>query len=233
MRLSTLVLSTTLGLLAVGVVAPQAAQAQHIPSGYSFIETRHEAGVFGGWIDPDTGPFGFGPGAGPLVGLRYAIELSGPLSLEGVASTILGERDVVDPRRSAGNRVIGQEDAFLTSIDARLKFAFNGRRTWYGFGPYIMAGGGAVFDVAGSGPLDAELEDTDRYSFSTSFLGVLGGGVRFFPAERLMLRFDAENRFWKIRTPAGFSDEDLNLGPVSRDQWVRGLGLTVGAAIRF
>lgn len=220
-------------LLIPGLASPRSSAAQSIPSPYRFIETRQEAGVFGGWIDPDTGPFGFGPGAGTLVGMRYAIELSGPLSLEGVASTILGERDVVDPRRSAGNRVIGQEDSFLTSIDARLKFAFNGRRTWYGLGPYIMAGGGAVFDVAGEGPLDRELDDTDRYSFDTSFLGVLGGGIRFFPVERIMLRVDAESRFWKIKTPSGFSDPDLNLGSVSRDQWVQGLGLTLGGAFRF
>lgn len=232
MRLTPAFLMAAL-LLIQGLASPRSSAAQSIPSPYRFIETRQEAGVFGGWIDPDTGPFGFGPGAGTLVGVRYAIELSGPLSLEGVASTILGERDVVDPRRSAGNRVIGQEDSFLTSIDARLKFAFNGRRTWYGLGPYIMVGGGAVFDVAGEGPLDRELDDTDRYSFDTSFLGILGGGVRFFPVERIMFRVDAESRFWKIKTPSGFSDPDLNLGPVSRDQWVQGLGLTLGAAIRF
>jgi hypothetical protein len=220
-------------LLVAGVASPRASAAQSIPSPYRFIETRHEAGAFGGWLDPDTGPFGFGPGAGPLVGLRYAIELSGPFSLEGVASTLLGERDVVDPRRSEGSRVIGQEDAFLTSVDARLKFALNGRRTWHGFGPYLMAGGGVVFDVAGEGALDLELEDTDRYTFDTSFLGLLGGGVRFFPVEGFMIRADVESRFWKIKTPSGFSDPDLNLGPVSRDQWVAGLGLTLGAAIRF
>lgn len=232
MRLPPTILTVAL-LLPAGLAAPRASSAQSIPSPYRFIETRHEGGVFGGWIDPDTGPFGFGPGAGTLVGMRYAIELSGPLSLEGVASTILGERDVVDPRRSAGNRVIGQEDSFLTSIDARLKFAFNGRRTWHGMGPYVMAGGGAVFDVAGEGSLDRELDDTDRYSFDTSFLGILGAGVRFLPVERFMIRVDAESRFWKIKTPSGFSDPDLNLGPVSRDQWVQGLGITLGGAIRF
>lgn len=219
--------------LLTGVSLPASGAGQTIPSPYSFIETRHEAGAFGGWIDPDTGPFGFGPGAGSLVGLRYAIELSGPFSLEAVGSTILGERDVVDPRRSAGNRVIGQEDSFLTSVDARLKFALNGRRTWHGLGPYLTAGGGVVFDLAGEGALDRELEDTDRFGFDTSFLGILGGGVRFFPAARLMFRVDAESRFWKIKTPSGFSDPDLNLGPVSEDQWVTGLGITLGAAIRF
>lgn len=220
---------------AVGLAGafPRSSSGQTIPSPYRFIETRHEAGAFGGILEPDTGPFGFGPGQGILSGLRYSIELSGPFSLEGVTSVLLGERDVVDPRRAEGSRVVGRADTRLTSLDGRLKFALNGRRTWHGLGPYLLAGGGVVFDLAGESPADRELEDRDRYSFDTSFLGILGGGIRFLPSERLQFRVDAESRFWKLRTPAGFSDQDLNLGPVSREQWVSGLGLTLGAALRF
>jgi len=224
--------------LIVGAVVASAfssdrASAQSIPSPYRFIETVHEIGLFGGYVQPDTGPFEFGPGEGPLIGARYAIELSGPFSLEAVSAVQLSERNVVDPRRSEGDRIIGQTDAIMTSIDGRLKFALNGRRTWYGFGPFLTAGGGIVFDAVGRGDLDRELEEEDRYNFSPSFLGIVGGGVRYSVSERIMLRADVDGRLWKITTPQGFSDPALRLGPVERDQWVAGLGWTLGAAIRF
>jgi hypothetical protein len=219
--------------LLLWVVAPAASSAQSIPSAYRFIETRHEAGAFAGLISMDTGPFEFGPEGGILTGLRYALELSGPFSLEGVTSLVAGERSVVDPRRAEGSRIIGTADTYLTSVDARLKFALNGRRTWYGLGPYLTAGGGFLFDLAGEGELDRELDEDDRFSQGNSFLGVMGGGIRFFPTERLVLRADLEGRFWKIGTPSGFSEAALGLGPVERDQWVSGWGFMLGAALRF
>lgn len=222
-----------LALMFAALFQAAPASAQRISSPYQFIETRQEVGVFGGYLSADTGPFEFGPEGGLLTGVRYSIELSGPFSLEGVGSVMAGERSVVDPRRAEGNRIIGTADTWLTSLDARLKFAFNGRRTWYGLGPYLTAGGGFILDVAGEDALDLELEEEDRFSQGTSFLGVLGGGVRFFPTDRLMLRTDLEGRFWKIETPSGFSDPDLALPNVERDQWISGWGFTLGAAWRF
>lgn len=226
-------LRPALVLLLTAAVGPALASAQQIPSPYQFIETRQEVGVFAGYLSADTGPFEFGPDGGLLTGVRYSIELSGPFSLEGVGSVMAGERSVVDPRRSEGSRIIGSADTWLTSLDARLKFALNGRRTWHGLGPYLTAGGGFVLDVAGDDPLDLELEEEDRFSQGTSFLGVMGGGIRFFASQRLMLRADVEGRFWKIETPSGFSDPDLAIPNVERDQWVSGWGLTLGAAWRF
>jgi len=219
--------------LLLWAIFPALASSQSIPSPYRFIETRHEAGAFVGLISMDTGPFEFGPEGGLLSGLRYALELTGPLSLEGVASLVAGERSVVDPRRAEGSRIIGTADTYLTSVDARLKFAFNGRRTWHGLGPYLTAGGGFLFDLAGEGEWDRELDEDDRFSQGNSFLGVMGGGLRFFPMERLVLRADLEGRFWKIGTPSGFSDAALGLGPVERDRWVSGWGFMLGAALRF
>ncbi len=226
-------LRLALALLLAAVIQPAPASAQRIPSPYQFIETRQEVGGFGGYLSADTGPFEFGPEGGLLTGVRYSIELSGPFSLEGVGSVMAGERSVVDPRRAEGSRIIGSADTWLTSLDARLKFALNGRRTWHGLGPYLTAGGGFITDLAGDDALDLELEEEDRFSQGASFLGVLGGGVRFFPSERLMLRTDLEGRFWKIETPSGFSDPDLALPNVERDQWISGWGFTLGAAWRF
>lgn len=226
-------LRSAIALLLAAALTPALATAQRIPSPYRFIDTRQELGAFAGYLSADTGPFEFGPEGGLLTGVRYSIELSGPFSLEGVGSVVAGERSVVDPRRSEGSRIIGSANTYLTSLDARLKFALNGRRTWRGLGPYLTAGGGFVLDVAGEDELDLQLEEEDRFSQGTSFLGVMGGGVRFFPSRRLMLRADLEGRFWKIETPSGFSDPDLAIPNVERDQWISGWGFTLGAALRF
>jgi len=219
--------------LAATLLLPLAAAAQSIPSPYRFIEARQEAGFFAGWVDQDPGQVGVGPGAGPIYGAKYSIELAGPMSLEGVAAANPTTREVLDPRRLEGNRLIGEEDALLLSADARFKLALNGRRTWYGIGPYLMAGGGAIFDAAGAGEVDGELLSDDRFGFRTSFLGLLGAGVRILPGDRLQFRVDADSRFYKLTTPRGWGDSALELGDIPPDEWVRGTVLTFGAALRF
>lgn len=217
---------------------PAAIAAQEIASPYSYIETGQEAGAFIGTIDPGTGRFGLGPGEGTLYGLRYSIELSGPFSLEGVARTLSSSREVrePDPATEEGVRTLGEADALVTSVDGRLKFSLPGRRTWYGLGPYAVAGGGLAFDLAGSAPADTEVElAEDRFEFGTSFLGVLGAGVRWLPSDRFQIRGEVDLNLWQLDTPEGYRDPERELGfeAVPESEWVSGLGATVGIAFRW
>ena len=75
-----------------------AASAQTIPSPFTFIERKQEAGLATGYTSAETGRFGLGPSGGLLLGGRYAVELSGPLSLEGHVGVISGTRDIVKDR---------------------------------------------------------------------------------------------------------------------------------------
>jgi len=217
------------------LLAAGSARGQEIPSAYRYIETAHEAGGFGGILSPGTGQFDLGPKPGPVGGVRYAIELSGPFSLEGVGRALVSERDLRDPRRPVGDRKVGTADALITSVDARLKFSLNGRRTWHGLGPYVLAGAGLAFDLAGEPAVDPDvLPAVHRFDFGTSFVGLMGLGVRWIPRDDFVVRLDGEFDLWQLDTPSGYLENpEFFENPPPENEWVGAVGLTLGAAIRW
>lgn len=207
--------------------------AQRVPSPYRFFETSQEVTVFGGWLSPGRGPFDLGPGPGPVLGARYGIEVSGPISLEGVVSYVPTTRNVVDPGRAEGDRIIGEADAELLVIDARVKLSLTGRRMWNRLNPYLLAGGGVSIDLSGGEPLDERLLVDDRFEMGTGFVGLAGGGLRWFPTDRVVLRGDALLNLWRLDTPDGWRDPTRELPIVGETEWVSGPLLTLGIGYRF
>lgn len=224
-----------LSALALGAVllAPSMAVGQDLPSAYTFIETRQEAGLFGGYVSAATGRFGYGPPGGLMYGGRYALHLSGPLALEGVAGVINGTRDVINPARAEGDRVIGEGDVRLTTLDARLRLSATGDRAWHGLSPFLLFGGGVAFDVADAAEADAMLEERDVFEFGTSFFGTLGVGTRWFASERFVVRTDGTFSLWRLKTPPGFSDSDRAFTAVEDSEWVRGISISVSLLYRW
>lgn len=222
-------------LLFISFTGPAEGDAQSIPSPYRYIETGQEVGLFIGTMSPGTGRFDLGPDAGTSYGVRYSVEISGPFSLEGVGRALSSERAVVDPRKVEEERKVGVADALVTSVDARIKFSLTGRRTWRGVGPYALLGGGLAMDLAGSPQADEELAARDRFDFGTSFLGVLGGGLRWLPTDRVVVRSDAVLNLWQIDTPGGWREQGrgLDLESPPESEWVSGLSLTAGIAFRW
>lgn len=220
-------------LCAVAALPPALSAAQSIPSPYRYIETRQEAGLILGKASVNTGRFGYGPSGGTIMGLRWGINLSGPMGLEVVATGIKGTRDVIDPSHAEGNRVVGKADVLLGTFDGRLRFTLTGDRTWHELAPFMVAGAGLVFDLSGSQPADALLDASDQFKFNASFFGTMGGGVRWMLSERLELRGDAVFSLWKLKTPPGFSDPTLGFISVAKSEWTNGGHLTLSTAIRF
>ena len=220
-------------ICAAGFLRADEAAGQTIASPYSFLEERQSVGAFAGFLDTNTGGFGYGPSGGLWVGGRYEVELTGPLSLEGVAGVIDGTRDVVSPGRPPGDRVIGEAETLITTFEARLKFSMMGNRSWHGFSPFVLAGGGLAVDVAEPPALDEQLEEDEIFDFGPSFLGTLGGGIRWFATDRFTLRTDALFSLWKISTPLGFGDPQYNFGPLPEGEWVSGFSVTGGLSFRW
>ena len=220
--------------LALGpILGPGALTSQTIPSPYRFLESKQEAGLFAGYMSPGTGRFGFGPGPGPAWGVRYGVNLSGPFGLEGVVTHLPTTRDIIDPGRVEGDRVIGEMSAQMVMIDARLRFTLTGDRTWHGISPFVMTGGGVVFDVSNDeSDRDLILTD-DRFKFGTSVLGMFGGGVRWFPFERILVRAEYGLVLWRLKTPPGYSDPERAFKGVDEKEWVSGPSYTLGIAFRF
>jgi hypothetical protein len=220
-------------LLPAVLTVPDGAAAQAIPSAYSFIEEGQEVGAFAGYLSAATGRFGFGPSGGLWLGGRYGLELAGPLSLEGVVGAVSGTRDIISPGRPEGDRVIGEGDVLITTIDGRLKFSLVGRRAWHGVSPFIVAGGGIAMDVAESPEADEALESDEVFDFGTSFFGTMGFGTRWFLSPRFALRADALFSLWKIKTPVGFGDPQYGFESVQEGEWVRGLSITGALLFRW
>jgi len=208
-------------------------KGQTIPSPFRFVETRQEAGLFAGFSTPGTGRFGFGPGSGVLLGARYAIRLSGPLAAEAVLGYLASTRDVIDPRRVEGSRVVGDAGAAIVTLDGRLRFSLTGDRTWHGLNPFLLVGGGVAFDAAGKDASDAILESDDRFEFRTTPTGIFGGGMRWFVSDRLLIRSDLSLGIWRLRTPRGYLDPDRDLTGVGKKEWVSGPTFSLGAAIHY
>ena len=216
-----------------GTVLAEPAAAQRVPSPYRFFETSQEVTLFGGWVSPGRGSLEIGPGPGPVLGARYGIELSGPISLEGVVSYIPTTRRVVDPARLEGDRVIGEADAELAVVDVRLKLSITGRRTWNSLNPFLIAGGGVSIDLSGTEPLDERLLADDRFDMGTGFVGVAGAGLRWFASDRFVARGDALLNLWRLDVPQGWRDPTRELPVVGDSEWVSGPLLTLGLGYRF
>lgn len=212
---------------------PAAVSGQTIPSPYRYLEHGQEVGVVSGYLNLAAGSLDLGPKSSAFVGGRYALELSGPLSVEGLLFHVPTTRDVVDPRRAEGDRTIGETDASLFMADARLAFAVTGRRTWHGVSPYVFAGVGAALDAAGLGEAENVLLEEDRFDFGTVFTGSGGAGMRWAPSDRIMVRLDSNIVLWRLRTPQGFGQPGKELEDVAEREWVRGFGFALGAAWRF
>jgi hypothetical protein len=212
---------------------PPVLEAQTIPSPFRYLERRQEVGVFYGHMGTSTGRFDYGPRSGSALGLRYGLELAGPVSLEAVTGVVNSTRNVVDPSRVEGDRIIGTADSRIAVLDARLKFSFVGRRSWHGISPFLVGGGGIAFDTSGRSELDDVLLPEDVFDFGSSFFGTLGVGNRWFLTESIALRGDAIFSLWKVDTPPGFSEPSRGFEAVENGEWLRGSTFSLSLLYRW
>lgn len=222
-----------LALALVAGAGPLPLLAQTIPSAFERIEHSQEAGPFVGSFRGSEGSVGFGPGPGLITGGRYAVELGGPFSFEGVAGFLFGARDVIDPERPEGNRITGESDVQMLLVEARIKFALTGRRTWHRISPHLIFGGGVAHDFAGLQVDDERILEDDRFTFGTAFMATTGGGIRLFLSDRLSARAEALVHIWQLDTPDGYAEVGRGFEGIEESEWVNGLGLMVGLAYRF
>lgn len=219
--------------LAVLLTAPSTMTAQTVPSPYRFVEAGQEAGVFAGAFRGDPGRFGFGPGNGLLYGARYAVHLTNALIVDVEGAYIDATRDVVDPAREEGTRVVGEAPADLFFVHGRLRWSLTGRRTWRGVMPYVFAGGSLGFGMSGITDIDRELEASDRFEFGTEPGASLGAGARVHLSPRWALRVDGALLLNKIGTPNGYRTPEREFEAVAESEWTSNSGFTLGLSYLF
>jgi opacity protein-like surface antigen len=212
------------------------AAAQRIDTPYRFFEQRQAAGLFAGHISTDKGAIGLGPESGSALGGRYHIRLGGPFFLEAEALYFPTTRAVLDTVvvDSAFQRA-GEADIALVTGLLSLRFHMTGQRTWHRFLPFLLAGAGVSTVVENEDAAEEDIPSEFRYDFGTTFAGQIGGGIEWFPAERLAVRFDARSVLWQIKAPDGLllrGQAQLDR-PLPQDEWVNNLTFSVGLSFHF
>ncbi len=218
--------------LGLSFALPSGLSGQNVPSPFRYIETNIAGGLFGGYLWMDSGDLDLGPTPAPIVGGRFTIHFTGPISGEVDLAYSPSERTVYSRDETVTDELVlvseGTTEAGLVLANAGLRLQLTGERTWHDLAPFITVGGGIVSDISGSDELEAEIEVAERVDFGPGFAVSLGAGADWFPTEHLSFRVDATDRVWRITVPTGFTasgEEDTD--------WTHNLGLSLGASLHF
>jgi hypothetical protein len=209
--------------------------AQRIDSPYRFLDHGQHVGLFGGYIAADEGVLGIGPEAGPALGARWALRVSGPFSVGAEVAFMPTKRTVRDTVFVAADsmfRSIGEADMSLLTVMGNLRVNLTGARTWNSIQPFVLLGAGVALNLAGETAQEAELDPTQRFDFGTSFAGQFGAGADWFPTSRVSLSLDARNMLWKLNAPDAFRLTE-NGRRFAGSEWEQNLAVTVGLSFHF
>ncbi len=224
------ILIGAVALLAVGS-SSVAAQVGHEPakSPYADLEYKQELTPLAGWVLAGTDEAKVAPKSGPMVGLRYELQLAGPLALTSEVTNMFSERNVVNPLNPAKTRQLGTEKTNVLSADLGLALNLTGRKSWHSLVPQVRGGVGVMHSSA---------SDSTGFSFGTPFAFALGGGLKFAPGRRWMLRGDVTQRIFHLSYPESFyrlaSDNTAVVGAqTAKSFYTHQTALTVGVSYLF
>jgi hypothetical protein len=220
------------GVVALLAALPAAAQVGYDPatSPYRDLEHKQEITWLVGYVRARHDPAGIAPGSALSTGVRYEINLVGPLALSADVVRTLSERNVIDPSLPRATRSLGTESAAVYGADVALALDLTGRKSWHHLVPQVRAGLGAMTSSA--------KDESSGYSFGTPFAFSFGGGLKFVPGGRLQLRMDVTDRVFKLSYPDSYyrnaSDNTSVLDPTTpRSFYTHHTGLTVGVSYLF
>lgn len=227
-----------IGAVTVGVaLSPRgvAAQEESIDTPYRWIERGTRVGLVGGYMFTNRGDPPFGPGSSPYLAGRLRARLSSPLSLEIGIGYGNSNEYVIDPRLEGGPAVVDTVDADWLIIEASLQFALTGARSYHGFQPFILLGGGVLQGLStGQSDALASPQAPFKYEIGTAGLVHLGIGAEYDLSSRWGLSFEARDNLWRVKTPEGWFRLDvlqniLDSGAVAPDnaQWTHNFEVTL------
>lgn len=205
-------------------------RAQSIPSPFEYIEKKHSVGLFGGYLNTNTGSRDVGPEPGPVFGARYGIQLTGPLSGEVALSFAPSSRQIYSrPVTSEPDlAVAGEANAGLFIAEAGFRFHLTGARTWNRLAPFIVATAGVVTDLASKANIEDSIPEDQRFDFGPGFAAGAGVGTDFFVTDWLSVRAEAKDYLWRFTYPIGLAADEE-----STREWTHNFGVLVGAAFHF
>lgn len=178
----------------------------------------------------DRGELRLGPGTGTAVGITYGLEVKGAVALEANVLSIRANREVYRPTTTQTIEFLGDVTTDLIGAEIRARFSIPGARTWHGFSPYLVGGGGMFATMGGRSELEVDLNPAQYLEFDRKGVWLAGAGTRWYPTESVGIRAEATWRTWVIEVPSAFSLVTLPIGrPPLSEERVSGISLTLGA----
>ena len=216
------------------VAAPSLAQVGHEPasSPYHDIPYKQEITLFGGSYQGAIGKAGVGPSGGPVIGVRYAIHLGGPVEATANVARVATSRMVKDPAKSGDERLVGEQSFGLYMADVGLALNLTGRKSYHRFVPVVGAGLGIV---SGSGS-----PDVGGFKVGTPFALNFRAAIRFVPEGNFSARLELADNMFQLSYPASyFRSPPIGEGaPIlsttaGDNQWTHHRMLTLGISYLF
>ncbi|MDH3291694.1 MAG: hypothetical protein OEO20_07230 [Gemmatimonadota bacterium] len=200
--------SAIVAIVSISATAPSGhAQVGHPPgsSPYRDLRSKYQVSLTGGYSWGTGGKVEVGPARGRFGGMRFDLHLAGPGAVQLGVNVGDFDRLLLDPSQAPDARVLGTAKQSIIMVDAGLNLVLTGAKTWYGFAPYA----GASLGLALGGDVPAA-DTLSVFKFSTKFLVGPQIGFRWFPIERISLRFEARDVIWRLTYPNQFFDPPAN-----------------------
>jgi hypothetical protein len=214
--------------------APALAQVGHEPSSspYRDLPFRQEITLYGGSYQGAIGKAGVGPTGGPVIGVRYAIRLGGPVEATAHVARASTSRMVKDPLKVGAERQVGEQSFGLYMADVGLALNLTGQKSFHRFVPVVGAGLGVV---SGSGS-----PDVGGFKVGTPFALNFRAAIRFIPEGNFSARLELADNMFQLSYPASyFRSPPIGEGaPIlsataGDNQWTHHRMLTLGISYMF
>jgi hypothetical protein len=216
------------GFMTIATTAGAQVSVGYPPQSSPFrdLEYHQELTAFGGYFDPAADPAGVAPRGGPIGGVRYEINVGGPVNLVTRFARANSERNVIDPTKPKATRSLGSAEWPVYLADVGFSLNLTGQRSWHGVVPLVYLGAGVASD-------GGKKVEADPYRLGTTFAILYAAGLRIVPGGRFQIRADAGTHMYQIKYPAGYfikASDDTQVLPDSQSKsfWKRNQAYTLG-----
>ncbi|MCL7926389.1 MAG: outer membrane beta-barrel protein [marine benthic group bacterium] len=193
------------GLMVLFAPSSASAQEERIDSSYRWIDRSMRAGPYAGYIFTSRGNLDQAPGSSPVVGGRFRVRISSPLTFE--VSLGYGSSDlyVTDPRLDTPAIVDTTNSDWLLA-EVYVQLALTGSRSVKRVQPYLLFGGGIIQGLSEEVADIYAAPGLELYRFkigTTPSIGV-GVGVEWDISDRLGLGAEFRDHIWRFKSPEAF-----------------------------
>ena len=129
------------GVVALLAAVPASAQVGHDPASSPYLDLEHKQEItwLFGYMVARHDPAGVAPRSAAMTGVRYELNLVGPLGLSADVTRSFSSRLVLDPTKPLATRLVGTQSSPVYAADVALALDLTGRKSWHHLVPQLRA----------------------------------------------------------------------------------------------